>query len=254
MHVREGDIILLYRSLKRKFVVKVEKGRDIHTDLGVIRLSNVIGLPYGSRVKTHLGEEFILLKPSILDAVYIGFKRKTQVIYPKDAAYIILTASVSSGSRVVEAGTGSGCLTAILAYLVKPTGRVYSYEVREEFLEVAKENLNSVGLLDYVELKLKDIRKGIDEDQIDAVILDLPDPWNVVEHARKCLRSGGVLVAFLPTINQIERTSIVLRDLGFIDICVVELLLREYRVERDSTRPKTLMVGHTGYIVSARRP
>lgn len=254
MRVHEDDTVLLYRSTRRKFIVKVKSGEELHTDLGVIKLSDIIGLPYGSKVRTHLEEEFAVLKPSILDIVYTGFKRRTQVVYPKDAAYIVLTSSISSGSRVVEAGTGSGYLAAVLAYFVKPTGKVYSYEIREEFLKVARENLDSAGLLDYVELKLKDIREGIDEAQVDAVVLDLPDPWNVVQHAKKALRPGGTLVAFIPTVNQIEKIFLALREQDFIDIHAVELLLREYRVERSSTRPKTLMIGHTGFIVSARNP
>ncbi|HDI32035.1 MAG TPA: tRNA (adenine-N1)-methyltransferase, partial [Thermofilum sp.] len=182
------------------------------------------------------------------------FKRKTQVVYPKDIGTIVLLADICPGSLVVEAGTGSGFLTAILANFVKPSGKVFTYEVRREFQEVAIKNLTMVGLERYVEFKLKDIRKGIDEKEVDAVILDMPDPWNVADIAFSSLRSGGKIVCFLPTINQVERVVETLKERGFIMIEVREILERTYKVKRGETRPEVFMIGHTGYIVSGGKP
>ncbi|MCQ5374490.1 MAG: methyltransferase domain-containing protein, partial [Candidatus Methanomethylicia archaeon] len=168
-------------------------------------------------------------------------------------AYIALVANVRSGSRVVECGTGSGALTSYLANMVRPDGKVYTYEVREDFQENAKKNLESLGLEKFVEFKLKDITKGIEEMDVDAVILDMATPWLVVEEARRALRVGGRLVSFSPTINQVEKTVDAMEKAQFINIKAVELIMRRYKVKVNETRPDTIMVGHTGYIVSGRR-
>jgi len=183
-----------------------------------------------------------------------GFKRGTQIVYPKDAAYIALHVGIGPGSRVVEAGTGSGALTAVLAHFVKPTGRVYTYEVRREFLEIAKRNLKRAGLDEYVEFKLKDIRKGIDEQDLDAVVLDMPDPWNVAPLAYEALSSGGAIACFVPTVNQMEKVAAALAKTGFIKIDAVELLERHYKAVLGETRPLSMMIGHTGFIIIGKKP
>lgn len=251
--INKGDFVLLYLNKKRKFLVKAEEKR-FGTDKGIIDLGEIIGKKYGIHIKSHLGYEFIVTKPNIIEIIYNAFKRKTQVLYPKDVGYIILTSGVGPGSRVVEAGAGSGFLTAILAYYVRPNGHVYSYEIREDLIELVKENLSNIGLLEYVTLKHKDITKGIDESDVDAIILDMSMPWKVVRHAYSALKNGGVFVAFLPTINQVERTVEKLRESNFIEINAIEIFLRNYKVAKGETRPETLMIAHTGYIVHAKKP
>ncbi len=252
--IKRGDYVLLYLDPKRKFVVRVEEKGKLETDKGIIRLGEVIGKRYGDSVKTHLGVDFRIIKPNLVDIVYNSFERRTQVMYPKDIGYVILITGIGPGSKVVEAGTGSGFLTAFLASYVRPNGHVYSYEVRKDFLELARSNLEKVGLLNYVTLKLKDITEGIDESDVDAVVLDMPTPWKVVLHAFNSLRSGGTFVAFMPTINQVEKTVAELRRNKFVEITALEILLRSYKVVIGETRPETLMIAHTGYIVHARKP
>ena len=250
--VREGDDVLLYLDRKRTWLVRAIPGRELHTHKGVVRLSDVIGLPYGSRIRSSTGEEFVVLRPTIRDYVLKG-RRATQIIYPKDMGLILAFTGIGPGWRVVEGGTGTGALTAFLAYHVRPDGRVYSYEVRPEFLEVARANLERAGLLDFVELKLADITEGISERGVDAVVLDIASPWLAIPHAYEALKGGGTLASFSPTVDQVVKTAQALREHGFVDIQVLECLLRHIRAEPGKTRPEWLMRAHTGYITFARK-
>jgi len=249
--IREGSFVLLYLDGKRKYLTKAEKGRVLHTHKGYLPLDSLIGLRYGSRVKSNIGADFVALQPTPWDFV-LKITRKTQVIYPKDMALMIFKLGLRPGMRVVEAGTGSGALTCALAFFVKP-GKVYSYDINPSFQEVARKNLERAGLLDYVVLKVKDVTQGIDEDDVDAVVLDMATPWLVVPHAFKALKGGGHFASFSPTINQVEKTVLELRKHGFVDIKVYESLLREIKVEEGAVRPETLMIGHTGYMTFARK-
>ena len=250
--IREGDYILLYLDRRRTYLVRVEEGKNFHTHKGFIQLDGLLGKEYGTRIKSNLNVEFVALKPILRDFI-IKALRKTQIMYPKDIALTIIFSGIGPGSLVVEAGTGTGALTMALAHFVKPNGHVYSYEVRAEFLEVAKKNLKRSGLLDFVKLKNKDVTEGIDEQNVDAVILDLATPWLVVPHAYKALKPSGNLVSFSPTIDQVLKTTEALKENNFVDVKTFECLLREMRVERGKTRPQTLMTGHTGYITCARK-
>jgi tRNA (adenine57-N1/adenine58-N1)-methyltransferase len=160
---------------------------------------------------------------------------------------------IGSGSRVVEAGTGTGALTSALAFHARPTGHVYSYEVRQEFADLALKNLERAGLSDYVTVKQKDITQGIDESEADAVVLDMATPWAVVPHAHSALKGSGTIVSFSPTIDQTVKTVEALNENNFVDVQTLECLMRQMRVERGKTRPATLMTGHTGYITFARK-
>jgi tRNA (adenine57-N1/adenine58-N1)-methyltransferase len=250
--ISEGDDLLLYLNQQRTYLVKVEKGKSFHTHKGFVEFDDLIGKEYGSRVLSNLGVEFVALRPLLRDYVFKSFRR-TQIIYPKDIALIVMFSGISSGSRVVEAGTGTGALTIALAHYVKPKGRVYSYEIREEFLTVAQKNLTRAGLIDFVEFKNKDVTVGIDEREVDAVVLDLATPWLVVPHVYTALKPCGTIVSFSPTIDQVVKTVETLKENGFVDLRTVECLTREMRVERGKTRPQTLMTGHTGYITFARK-
>jgi tRNA (adenine57-N1/adenine58-N1)-methyltransferase len=179
--------------------------------------------------------------------------RNTQITYPKDAALIVMLSGIGPGSRVIESGTGTGALTTALAHYVGPNGRVFTYELRQEFQKNAEKNLKRSNLLDYVELKSGDITQGIEERDADAVILDLAVPWLVVPHAYMALKPSGTLVSFSPTIDQVVKTTEALRESGFILIETIECIMRAMQVERGKTRPQTLMTGHTGYITSSRK-
>ncbi|MGQ9624953.1 MAG: tRNA (adenine-N1)-methyltransferase [Candidatus Bathycorpusculaceae bacterium] len=250
--ILEGNYVLLYLNQRKTFLVKVEAGKNFHTHKGFIKFDDLIGKDYGVMVQSSLGAEFIALKPLLRDYIMKSV-RKTQITYPKDIALITIFSGIGPGSHVVEAGTGTGALTTALAHYVKPNGKVYSYEVREEFQKTAEKNLKRAGLLDFVELKNKDITIGIDEKDMDAVILDMATPWLVISHAYTALKPCGTIVSFSPTVDQVVKTVEALKENGFVDIETVECLIRGMQVERGKTRPQTLMTGHTGYITFARK-
>jgi tRNA (adenine57-N1/adenine58-N1)-methyltransferase len=250
---REGESVLVYIDDKRKFTVKLERGRVLGTDKGFISHDVLIGLPYGSPVKTSTGVQAYLLKPLRQDYLY-GILRSTQIIYPKDAALMIYLSGIGCGSRVGEAGVGSGALSIAIASIICDEGRLYGYDISERALEVARGNLEMAGLLHRVILSKRDVREGIDVDSLDAFFLDIPDPWNAIKTVSISLKPSSPLLAYVPTVNQVEKTVLALRESGvFRDIHVYEVLLREYSVEKDAVRPKTRMIGHTGYIIFARR-
>ena len=250
--IAEGDTLLLSYKQRKSYMVKAEAGKDFHTHKGFIRFSDIIGKEYGATVLSSLGVEFVVLKPLLRDYI-MKSARQTQINYPKDIALIIMFSGIGPESQVVEAGTGTGALTMSLAFYVQPKGKIHSYEIREEFTAIAQKNLKRAGLIDYVELKNKDITAGIDETDVDSVILDLAVPWLVVPHAYTALKPCGTIVSFSPTIDQVVKTAEALRENGFVDIETIECLMRGMQVERGKTRPHTLMTAHTGYITYARK-
>ena len=232
-------------------MVKVEAGKSFHTHRGFVNFDDLIGKEYGLPVKSNLGVGFIAMKPLLHDYIMKSM-RQTQINYPKDIALIVMFSGIGPGSRIVEAGTGTAALTTSLAFYVKPKGRVYSYEIRQEFLKTAEKNLARASLSKYVKLKNKDITAGIRERNVDSVILDLATPWLVVPHACDALKPSGTVVSFSPTIDQVVRTVESLNEKEFIDVETVECLMRGMQIERGKTRPQTLMTAHTGYITFAR--
>jgi tRNA (adenine57-N1/adenine58-N1)-methyltransferase len=250
--ISEGDNILLYLNRRRSYLVKAEKGKSFHTHKGFIQFDSLIGEKYGARLSSSLGVEFAALKPTLRDFIFKA-QRKTQIMYPKDIALIVMFGGIGPGSRVVEAGTGAGALTTALAFYVRPRGRVYSYEIRPEFQEVALKNLRKAQVEKYVELKGKDVTLGIEERGVDAVVLDLATPWLVIPHAYSALKGSGSIVSFSPTIDQVVKTVEALEENGFIEVDTFECIMRGMQVARGKTRPETLMTGHTGYVTHARK-
>ncbi len=250
--IGEGDNILLYLDVRRTYMVKVETGKTFHTHKGYVKFDDLIGKDYGSFFKSSLGVDFVVLKPELTDYI-MKSSRNTQITYPKDAALIVMFSGIGPGSRVVESGTGTGALTTALAHYVKPLGKIYTYDIREEGQKTAEKNLRRFGLLDFVETKLKDVVTGIDERDVDAVVLDLAVPWLVVPQAYEALRPSGTIVSFSPTIDQVVKTVEALREHNFVCIETFECIMRGMQIERGKTRPQTLMTGHTGYITHARK-
>lgn len=250
--IEEGDYLLLYLDRKRTYLVKAKRGEVFHTHRGFIQFDTVIGLNYGAKIRSSAGVEFVALRPTMSDYIQ-KIARRTQIMYPKDMALILVNADIGPGSRVVEAGAGSGALTSFLASHVRPTGRVYSYELREEFLNVARKNLERLDLTDYVELKNKDITQGIDETEVDAVVLDMATPWLAVAPAYRALRGGGLIASFSPTIDQSVKMVEAMETNNFSAIETIEALTRRYQVKAGQTRPETLMIAHTGYLTFGRK-
>lgn len=250
--IADGDYVLIYLDARRTYMLKVEAGKTFHTHKGYLKFDDLIGKEYGEPIKSSLGVTFTTLKPNLTDYM-MKSGRNTQIIYPKDAALIVMFSGIGPGSRVFESGTGTGALTTALAHYVGPTGKVYTYELRSEFQKNAAKNIQRAKLQNNVEMKSGDVTMGIEEHDLDAVILDLAVPWLVVPHAYQALKPSGILVSFSPTIDQVVRTTEALRENGFVFIETIECLMRTMQVERGKTRPNTMMTGHTGYITHARK-
>jgi len=250
--IKAGDEVILYLDAKRTYKVKVEEGKQFHTHRGFIELGDLIGEPYGLVVTSSLGVKFYALKPLVRDRV-LKTDRRTQVLYPKDIGYILFQLGIGSGSRVLEAGTGSGALTMALAEAVRPEGRVITYEVVEKHMATARGNIDRSRLMPYVDMRLGDVTEGIPETDLDAVVLDMATPWLVVPKAWEALAGSGVFLSFSPTIEQVMKTVDALKAKPFIEVETVELLLRNITVATGRTRPRTVRIGHSGYLTTARK-
>ena len=191
------DLVLLLTGGGKRHLLRLQPGRLFHSNLGKVQHDELIDLPYGTTVYSHLGHSMLLLEPSLDDRM-TRIKRNTQIIFPKDAAMIVRRLNLRAGSRVIEAGTGSGALTIALAWAVAPSGRVFSYEIREDHLQVARTNLEKMGLLNYVELHSKSILEGFEQTSVDALVLDLRTPWIFLDQAHRAIRPGGFLSPSYP--------------------------------------------------------
>ena len=246
-----GDLALLVGRDHKSFVLCLESGSQLHTHHGVLSHDELIGTPWGTKSSTHTGYPYLMLRPSTDDIVR-DLTRTTQIVYPKDAGYILMKMAIGPGCRVIEAGTGSGALTLVFAQAVSPTGRVYSYEVRPDIQNLARKNLDLLGLTEFVHLKLRDISDGFDEYDADALFLDLPKPWEYLGQAHGALTNGGFFGCILPTANQVIELLCSLEENHFGQVAVEELLVRPYKTVPARLRPMDRMVAHTGYMIFAR--
>lgn len=248
---KPNDLAMLVGRDRKYVMARLKPGCKFQTHRGVLAHDNLIGLAWGSQVHSHEGYPFVLLRPSVDDLVR-NLRRTSQIVYPKDAGYLLLRLSIGPGVRVIEAGTGSGGLTLVLARSVAPSGTVYSYDLRPEVQRLARKNLEELELASCVEFKLRDIAAGFDERDADAVFLDLREPWEYLPQVHTALAPGGFFGCILPTTNQVSRTVLALEQSGFGVIEVEELLLRPYKAVADRLRPMDRMVAHTGYLLFAR--
>ncbi len=250
--LREGETVVLRRREGRTLLVELRPGPQAIEGQGVLDLGPQIGALPGATVRW-AGAEYVLLRPTLADLLG-QLRRRAQIVTPKDAMYLLYLAGVGPGSRVAESGAGSGALTTVLAHAVGPTGRVYSYDRRADFLDVARRNVARSGLADRVEFRERDVaREGLDETELDSVLLDLPEPWEVVPRALGAIRPGGAIAAYVPTYNQLERTVLAFRAARLEEVQSVELLERALHVGEGGTRPEFEMLGHTGFLASGRR-
>jgi len=251
-HAQAGDLAQLVGLRHKHFLFTLVAGGRFETHRGILQHDDLIGLPWGSQVFSHLGAAFFLLQPSLSD-VLTNLPRNTQILYPKDIGLILITLGIGPGSRVLEAGTGSGSMTIALAHAVGADGRVVSYEQRPEMQALARKNLTRVGFDDRVDFKLRDIAEGFDETDADAFFLDVSNPYDYIPQVRAALKPGGFFCAIVPTFNQLEVLLHSLRrgQFAFIEAC--EVLLRYFKPEPARIRPTDRMVAHTGFLVFARR-
>ncbi len=225
--------------------------QEFHTDFGFIREEDLVGSKAGDVLKTHLGKEFRVIQPNVNDYIEL-MERKCSIILPKDVGIITAKTGLGSGFRVLDAGTGAGATALHFGNIVGNDGDVYSYELREDFAEIAARNVKGFEL-ENIHVKCQDVIEGIDEKNLDLVFLDIPKPWDVAEHAENALKNGGYIATYTPFIEQVQILQRVLKKVGFSEVESFECIFRGIEVTNKGTRPKTRMAGHTGYLTFGRK-
>lgn len=259
---RAGERVLLVDRKRRRHLVTLEDGGVYHLHTGTLPHDEIIGVDEGTTVRTSLGARMVATRPTLGEYV-LEMPRGAQVVYPKDLGPLLMLADARPGDLVFESGVGSGALTMALARAVLPGGRILGYEAREDFAERARANIEGyfgapVGASEVpVHIEIRSAYEGIDPEhldgrQIDKMVLDLPEPWQLVEHAEHAMRAGGILVAYLPTIGQVARLCEELSGSRFELVETLEVLQRTWRVKEPSVRPDHRMVAHTGFLTHAR--
>jgi len=252
--IKQNDNVLFFYNDSKKWLMKVAPKQKFHTHVGIIDHKKVIGKPFGTAIKTNKGKIIFALEPTIYDYV-MKSQRSTQIVYPKDLGYIAARIGLQSGHKIVEIGTGSGSFTTFLASLVKPKGHVYTYDVDENFMAIARKNIEKAGVSKHVTMTKLDLKtaKKMPQKDADVVIVDLGDPWVVVPQARKMLKGSGAFVAICPTMNQLEKLAAALRQNDFFDIECTEQIVRTIEARDGKTRHSFRAIGHTTYVAFARK-
>jgi tRNA (adenine57-N1/adenine58-N1)-methyltransferase len=245
-----GERVLLIDPKQRRYLVTLTQGLTFHTHAGTLSHDVIIGQPEGSTVKGSTGRSFLVVRPTLSDMV-LKMPRGAQVIYPKDLGAILMAADIGPGQRVLEAGVGSGALSMTV---LRAGATVIGYEIREDFAARAIANVHAMLGTDVpYRVEVRDVTEGIAERSLDRILLDLPEPWRVLPHAVTALRPGGILLAYLPTINQTAQLRNALEGEWWGLADSVEILRRTWHIEARSVRPDHRMVAHTGFLTSARR-
>jgi len=246
-----GERVLFIDSKNRRYLVHLSVGDEFHSHAGHLSHDDVIGQSEGVEVRSQLGARFVVLRPTLIDHI-LKMPRGAQVIYPKDLGPILMFADVFPGARVLESGVGSGALSTTL---LRAGAVVTGYEIREDFATVAKGNVTEFlgdEALERYNLEIRDSYEGIDHTGFDRVILDLPEPWQVIPHLTTSLKRGGIVVTYSPSIMQVARTRKALDAGPYTMIETVEVLHRTWHVDGYSVRPDHRMVAHTGFLTHAR--
>ena len=250
-----GERILLVDQRGRRYLVKLRAGETWHSHGGGLPHDQLIGSPEGVEVHSATGMSFRAFRPRMADFV-LKMPRGAQVVYPKDVGAILIEADVYPGARVLEAGTGSGSLTMALCRAVGPEGRVVSYELRPEFQTKAAQNVETfLGKLPpWLELREGDVRDvAASGERFDRVVLDLPEPWEVLEALAVVLGPGGIVCGYLPTTVQVQQLVLGLQERGYEHLETFEVLHRSWHVTARSVRPDHRMIAHTGFVTVGRR-
>ncbi len=255
MPFEPGERVLFVDARGRRFLVRLQTGATFHFHDGAVPHDLVLGSEEGTVVHSSTGATLLCLRPTLSDFIY-KMPRGAQVIYPKDIGAILVFTDIAPGTRVLEAGTGSGALTMALCRATGPEGRVVSYEARREFHEKAAANLETfLGKLPpWLELRVGDVREAAAAgESFDRVVLDLPEPRAVLREVGPVLRAGGLLCTYLPTTNQVQESVLALNAAGYIEVETFEIVLRTWHVTERSVRPDHRMVAHTGFITVGRK-
>lgn len=252
---RVGDVVQLTDNKGRRHTLVLEPGRQFHTHHGAIAHDELLDHPEGSVVASTSGAAYLAFRPLLADYT-LRMTRGAAVVYPKDAAQIVAVADVFPGARVVEAGAGSGALTCSLLRAVGDEGLVSSYEQREDFAAIARRNVEQFfgGPHPAWRLTVGELTDALTETELDRVVLDMVAPWDCLKRAHETLTPGGVVCAYVATTTQLSRVVEALRESGgFDEPAAAETMLRTWHVEGLAVRPDHRMVGHTGFLVTARR-
>ena len=248
---KEGDVAMLVGVKHKSHIFRLATGKTLQTHRGEIKHDDLIGLPWGTTVKSHIGRTFHFLEPSIAELIN-ELPRRTQILYPKDIGFILLTMGISPGKLVGEAGSGSGAMTLAFTNAVGNEGHVYSYDSHPDSLDLAQKNMGRFGYPERVTFKLRFLQEGVDENNLDAFFLDVPNPELVLPQVRDALKPGGTFACIVPTFNQVSVLLEALNDNQFAFVEVCEIILRYYRTNPHRVRPTDRMVAHTGFLVFAR--
>jgi tRNA (adenine57-N1/adenine58-N1)-methyltransferase len=248
-----GDRVLLYLDSRRTWLVQLKEGVEtFHTHAGIVDLKKIPGMKFGDIIQTTLNESICLLRPTVLDFI-MKSERRTQIVYPKDFAYIAARCGLRSGDHVIECGTGSGALTSFFANIVAPTGFVRTFEQREDFFEIAGKNIEKAGMRSFVRMERANLLGSSLEPQFyDLAMLDTGDPWTLLETAHQSLKGSGFVFCICPTTNQLENVAFAMEG-RFVDIECIEIMFRRMEARVGKTRPSTRMIGHTCYLASGRK-
>jgi tRNA (adenine57-N1/adenine58-N1)-methyltransferase catalytic subunit len=249
-----GETVVMIDSKHRLYLVTLRPGGKYSYHGGTVNFDDIIGREEGLMLNSSHHHSLVVFRPSLAQYV-LKMPRGAQVIYPKDLGAIVMAADIFPGAVVLEAGTGSGALTMTLLRAVGVDGLVISEEIREDFARRAAANIRRfMGETPNLEVRIRDIYEGIDVHDVDRVVLDLPEPWRVVDGVAKALRPGGYFISYLPTVLQVKQlVDTLLRQGGFALVETVELLERHWHVADMSIRPEHRMVAHTGFLTVARK-
>lgn len=249
--LQAGEPVLLIDRKLRRYLLDLVDGGEFHSHSGVLAHDEMIGSQEGTAFRSTKGMVFTALRPTITDFI-LKMPRGAQVIYPKDIGPILILADIFPGARVLESGLGSGALST---GMLRAGAEITGYEIREDFEAKARENvgrfLGDDGLAHYT-TSVRDVYEGIDEHDLDRVVLDLPEPWQVVPHAELSLRPGGILVAYTPSIIQASQLHDTFEESKFGFAETVEVLNRGWHIVGKAVRPDHRMVAHTGFLTHAR--
>ncbi len=247
-----GQLVIIVTPKGKRHLKRVEEGQDWHSGDGILSMQDVAQATYGTEVKTSMGVPMRLQEPHLHDLLK-GVKRQTQIIYPKDIAYICMRLGVGEGRTVIEAGSGSGALTLGLSWFSGKTGHVHTFEAREEFHKLVRRNLAWAGVGENVTLHHRNIEEGFGIDGADALFLDVRTPWEYLDHVLAAVRPGAALAFLLPTVDQVSKLLLAFETRPFDEIEVCELLLRHWKPIADRLRPNDRMIAHTGFLVFCRQ-
>ena len=243
--IKEGDKAIIMQDSGKSYLIDIEL-RTFHSQYGAFQLKDIIGKTYGKRYKTTTGNEFLVLEPDFRDLLSKSLKRGPQIIHPKDVGMITTFCGIGKTTKVLEAGCGSAFLTSHLGNIAKS---VVSWEKNEKHYKICTENIRRMGLKN-IEVKAGDIKEEKDTD-FDVVILDMPTPQDTIREITKNLKVGGRIAVYSPCVDQSMMVCRALEENGFIDVIFMECMIREWGVNK-GTRPNTMMLGHTGFLVFAR--